>query len=167
MIKLFYFLQINFAQSQMIQVLLCITNNSIKHQSLVSTSLNNQTVLFQTIQFGKSHLFALSLNLKQFNLIHWSDQGGAGSSGNEGIHCIPQNSIITGASLSDGLRCYPAGAVKYTDCFSAEGMFSPVDDFAGYDLKPSDYRSLTITWFKVLSGWGSKIHRLKLNGNLN
>ena len=28
------------------QVLLCITNNSIKHESFVYTALNNQTVLF-------------------------------------------------------------------------------------------------------------------------
>ena len=36
------------------QVLLCITNNSIKHQSFVYTQLNNQTLLFQTIQFSLS-----------------------------------------------------------------------------------------------------------------
>ena len=33
------------------QLLLCITDNSIKHQSFVYTQLNDQTVLFQTIQF--------------------------------------------------------------------------------------------------------------------
>ena len=52
------------------QVLLCITNNSIKHQSFVYTQLNDQTVLFQTTQFSTSHLFALSLNIKQFYLTH-------------------------------------------------------------------------------------------------
>ena len=30
--------------------------------------LKDQTVLFQTIQFSISHLFALSLNVKQFYL---------------------------------------------------------------------------------------------------
>ena len=35
-----------------LQVLLCITNNSIKHQSFVYTQLNDQTVLFLTIQFS-------------------------------------------------------------------------------------------------------------------
>ena len=35
---------------------------TIKHQSFVYTQLNEQTVLFQTIQFSISHLFALSLN---------------------------------------------------------------------------------------------------------
>ena len=33
------------------QILLCITNDSIRHQSFVYTQLNDQTVLFQTIQF--------------------------------------------------------------------------------------------------------------------
>ena len=52
------------------QVLLCITNNSFKHQSFVYTQLNDQIVLFLTIQFSISHLFALSLNAKQFYLNH-------------------------------------------------------------------------------------------------
>ena len=47
------------------QVLLCITNNSIKNQSFVYAQLNNRTVLFQTIQFSISHFFTLSLNVKQ------------------------------------------------------------------------------------------------------
>ena len=34
------------------QVLLCITNNSFKYQSFVHTQLNDQTVLFQRIQFS-------------------------------------------------------------------------------------------------------------------
>ena len=54
------------------QVLLCVTNNSIKHQSLVYTQLNKQTVLFLTIQNLASHLFALNLNVKQFYLTHKS-----------------------------------------------------------------------------------------------
>ena len=43
---------------------------SIKHVSFVYTQLNGQTVLFQTIQFNIRHLFALSLNVKQFYLTH-------------------------------------------------------------------------------------------------
>ena len=39
-------------------VLLCITNNSIKHQSFVYTQLNDQAVLFLTILFSISHLLA-------------------------------------------------------------------------------------------------------------
>ena len=39
-----------------------VSLKSIKHQSFVYKHLNDQTVLFQTIQFSISHLFALSLN---------------------------------------------------------------------------------------------------------
>ena len=46
------------------QVLLFNTNNSIKHQSFVCTQFNDQTVLFQTIQFSTS------LNAKQFHFTH-------------------------------------------------------------------------------------------------
>ena len=53
-----------------LQVLLCITNNSIKHQSFVYIQLNVQTVLFHIIQFRINHLFALSLNVEQFYLTH-------------------------------------------------------------------------------------------------
>ena len=42
----------------------------IKYQSFVNTQLNDRTVLFQTIQLCISHLFALSLNIKQFYLTH-------------------------------------------------------------------------------------------------
>ena len=52
------------------QVLLCITNNSIKHQSFVYAQLNDPAVLFQTIQFSISHLFTHSLNVKQLYLTH-------------------------------------------------------------------------------------------------
>ena len=42
--------------------MLCIINISIKRQSFVYTQLNDQTVLFQTIQFS----FNFSLNVNQF-----------------------------------------------------------------------------------------------------
>ena len=41
-----------------------------KHQSFVCTQLNDQTVPFLAIHFSISHLFALSLNVKQFYLTH-------------------------------------------------------------------------------------------------
>ena len=50
--------------------MLCITNNSIKHQSFVYTQLNDEKVLFQTIQFSISDLFVLGLNVKQFYLTY-------------------------------------------------------------------------------------------------
>ena len=55
------------------QVWLCIANNSIKHHSFVYTHLNDETVLFQTIQFSISHLLAHSFNVKQFYLTQRSD----------------------------------------------------------------------------------------------
>ena len=52
------------------QVLLCITNNSFNLQRFVYTQLNDQSVIFQTIQFSIFICFALSLNVKQFYLTH-------------------------------------------------------------------------------------------------
>ena len=51
-------------------VLLCLTNNLNKHKSVVNTQLNEEKVLFQTIQFSISHLYTLSLNAKQFYLTY-------------------------------------------------------------------------------------------------
>ena len=42
------------------EVLLCISNNSITHQSFVYTQLKGQTVLFLTIRFNISHSLAHS-----------------------------------------------------------------------------------------------------------
>ena len=47
-----------------------ITNNSIRYQLFVYAQINDQTVLFLTIQFSMSHLFDHILNVKQFYLIH-------------------------------------------------------------------------------------------------
>ena len=52
--------------------MLCISNNSIKHLPFVYTESNGQRVLFLTIRFNISHLFAHSLNVKQLYLIHGS-----------------------------------------------------------------------------------------------
>ena len=79
------------------QVLLYITNNSIKHNSFVYSQLNDQTVLFQTIQFSISHLFTLSLNVKKFYLTHWAlsvatilDQSEPGSNGKKKYSAFPK-----------------------------------------------------------------------------
>ena len=42
----------------------CYVSNLIKHQLFVYPPLNDQTVLFQTIQLSISHLFAFNLNVK-------------------------------------------------------------------------------------------------------
>ena len=70
------FQAIRFRVSQQVkwfQVELCITNDSIKYQSFIYTQLDNETVQFQTILFRISHLFVVSLNVKQFYLTFRSD----------------------------------------------------------------------------------------------
>ena len=101
--------------------------NSIKYPSFIYTQLNDQTVLFQTVQFNTTHLFAYSLNVKQFYLTHRPHSGattlslsGPGSDGNEGVFSIPQSSNITGASLSDCLMWYPGHSVGNEFYSSAE-----------------------------------------------
>ena len=57
MIRQFYFQQFRLEQVNKVRwfkVLLCITNDSIKHQSFVYIQLNVKTVLFQIIQFTMS-----------------------------------------------------------------------------------------------------------------
>ena len=76
MIKQFYFKQFNLAwvnKVKWFKVLLCITNDLFKLQSFIYSQLNDQTVLFLTIHFSISHLFAHSLNVKYFNLTHRYD----------------------------------------------------------------------------------------------
>ena len=94
--------------------MLCITSNSIKHQSFVYWQLNNQKVLFPTILFSISHMFILSL---VFNSSIWHiakslldtttpDQSEPGSDGNKGVLHIPHTLRITGVSPSDCLISY-------------------------------------------------------------
>ena len=66
MIKQFYFKQFNFAllnKVKWFQVLLCITNNSIRYLSFIK-KVKYQTVLFLTIQFRISPLFTLRVDLE-------------------------------------------------------------------------------------------------------
>ena len=65
--------------------------------------LNVKTVLFLTFQFSVSHLFAHSLNIKQFYLT--PVQSGPGTNDNEGVLHITQSSK-TEASPSDCLESY-------------------------------------------------------------
>ena len=95
--------------------MLFITNNSIKHQSFVYPHSNDQTV--QTIQFSLSHLYALSLNVKQFNLdyINLYDyircyHSGPGSTWERWqwrVTLHSQSSSITRGSPSDCSVTYP------------------------------------------------------------
>ena len=75
------------------------------------TQLNDQTVLFQTIQFSISTRFKCQILLfdsdRTLSGITSPGQSGPGSDGNEGVHCIPQRSRITEASWTDCLVSYP------------------------------------------------------------
>ena len=97
------------------------TENSIKHQLFVYAQLNDQTVLFQAIQFSLSHLFSLSLNVEVHRLCQNSfiwlidrtlssamclGQSWPGSDGKKAVLRIPKSSSITGASPSDYLVSY-------------------------------------------------------------
>ena len=71
MIKQFYFKQYSLAwvnKVKWFQVMLYLTNNSIKHQSFVNIQLNDKTALIQAIQLSISHLFTLNLNVKEHSL---------------------------------------------------------------------------------------------------
>ena len=56
MIEQFYFKEFS-KKVKWFQVLLWITNNSIKHHSFVYTELNENTVIFQIIQFSLTAQF--------------------------------------------------------------------------------------------------------------
>ena len=81
----------------------------------VDTLSNDRTVLFLTIQFSISHLFALGLNVKNCSI--WlidrtlsgaatPSQSGLGSEGNEGVLHIPQSPNVTWTSPSGYLVSY-------------------------------------------------------------
>ena len=117
------------------QVLLCITNNSFKHQSFVYTQLNDQTILFQTIQFSISHLFAHSLNVKQFYLIHRNlagattlGQSGPVSNGNEGYSSFPKALVL--------LAPHHQILVSYQGHSLGEGSLTPLLRCIWYILHP-------------------------------
>ena len=119
--------------------MLCISNNSIKHQSFVYTQLNDQTVLFQTNQFSISHLFGLILKCQTVlfdvyigpyqELPLWG-QSGHGSNGNEGVLCIPQSCSITWASALDCLVSYLGHS------FGGGGCLTPVNRCSRCMLQP-------------------------------
>ena len=112
----------------MLQVLQCITNNSIKHQSFIYSQLNVKTVLFQTLQFSISIKLSSTCPIDRTQSAATTlSQSEPGSNGNEGVLCIPQCSSIMGASLSDCL-------VSYTGHSSGESY--PQQRYSQCILKP-------------------------------
>ena len=123
---------------KMFQVLLYITKNSIKHPSFVYIQLNDQTVIFQTIQHN---LFVCT----QFKCSIWPidktqtsattpGQSEPGSNGNEEVLHIPQSSTITGASLLDCLMSYSRHSLRgaYPSVEIQSPYSTALPDWAGF-----------------------------------
>ena len=138
--KTFLLQAIQFSQTvlfQTIQFNICIV--------FVHTLTNIQRVLFQKIQFSISTQFqcqkvVLSQTIRfsvsmQFSSIWPIDrtlsgattlgQSGPASDGNEGVHCIPQSSSITGTLPSDYLVSYLGRSLGLVLplCWDAVGVF--------------------------------------------
>ena len=112
--------------------MLFITNNSIK-QPFVYTQLNDQTVLFQTIQSSISHMFALSLNVKKFYLTNRLDPFRCYHYGQEwtweqwqGMGTLPSPKFCL---VGWGCRIY---------WLLLCGVVGPLNKYTGYDTKQSD-----------------------------
>ena len=86
-------------------------HKSFVYQSFVYALLNDQTILFQTIQFSINTQFrckTVFLHLyRTLSAATNPSQSGPGSHGNDGVLCIPQSSSITGTSPPDCLVSYP------------------------------------------------------------
>ena len=89
------------------QVLISITDNSIKYQSFSYTQLNEKTVLFPTIQLSISiHSSSFCPIVMTLSGATISGQSGPGSDANKEVCHIPQSSSISGASPSGCLVSY-------------------------------------------------------------
>ena len=128
--------------------MLFITNNSIKYLSLVYIRFNNQTVLFQTIQFIIIHLFSRFKCHSSIWLIDRAQSGcttrrlsGPGSDGNEVVLRILQNSRISEASPSD---CF----VSYAE-HSLGAVYLSVEIQLVYSATPADWASVGVYIYYV------------------
>ena len=88
-----------------------ISNTWFVNKFCTYTQLNDQTVLFQTIQFNISFCFH---SVEMSNNFIWPISGATtkgqsrpGSDSNKGLLRIPQSSSTTGASPLDCLMSYP------------------------------------------------------------
>ena len=136
--KHFYFKQFSSVNKvKCFQVLLCITNYSIKHQSFIFTQFNVKTVLFQTIQFIISTQFSSIYPINRtLSGATTPGQSGPGSDGNKGVLHIPQSSSITGASPSDCLVSYPGHPLRES--------YTSVEIQSGYSTAPADWATMLV-----------------------
>ena len=115
------------------QVLLRITNNSIKHQSFIYTPLNDSIVLCLSNQFSVSFVrsqFKRHIVLFDPEIGPYPGQSGPGSDGNEGVLHIPQISK-PGASPSDCLISYPGHLLL--------GSYASAEMQSVYSRAPADW----------------------------
>ena len=97
----------------MFQVLLIVTNNSIKQQTYAYTWLIDLKVLFQTIQFSISTaISSIQLIDRTISGATTSVQSGTGSNGSKGVLCVLQSSSIRETSQSDYLVSYPGHSLE-------------------------------------------------------
>ena len=143
-----------------------IPNNSLKHLSFVYTQLNDQSVLFLTIQFSIIHFFAYSLSI--ISSI-WSidrtllsatcpGQSGLGSDGNGGIFSISLSSSITATSPSDCL-------VPYQGYSMAGGILLHCRDLIGVFYSPNRQGQTNLyilEWDEMFIGWKDHMKTLYL-----
>ena len=119
-------------------MLLYITNNSIKHQSFVYTQLNDQTVLFQTIQFSMSFIYTqfkykttlFDLQIEPNQVLPLQARVDLGAMAIKGYRQSPS---ITGASPSDCLVSYPGHSLVGWGSFPSAEMKSV------YSIAPADW----------------------------
>ena len=118
--------------------MLCITKDLIKHQSSVYIKLNDQTVLFQAIQFSVSKQFSSIWPIDRI-LSGATPPGSSGprSNSNIGVLRIPQSSSITEASPSHCLVSYPGHSLGKSYSFAKmELVYSAVPaNWAIYEVQ--------------------------------
>ena len=91
MSKQFYFKLFSLVSKvKWFQLLLCITNKSVKITVVYSHTIKYKTVLFQTIQFSISTQFSSIRPIdRTLSGATTSGESGPGSDGNKEVLCIP------------------------------------------------------------------------------
>ena len=113
-----------------------------QHQSFICMQLNEQTVLFLTIQSSVSHLFWHSVEMSNSSIWpkDWTLSGattpgpsGPRNDGNKGVVGIHKSFRITGASPSECLMSY----LGHT--FSGVGSYASAEILSVYSTAPTDW----------------------------
>ena len=147
------------------QVLLCILNNSIKHQSFIYTELTMKTVLFLTIQFYISRKFSSIWPIdRTLSGTTTPGQSGPRSDGDEEVlHILKSSSIIgTSCYIQDtrlgvlllcrdavDVFCSPSGLDHMT---LLEGSLTPLQRRSRCILQPQlTVSKISLVEFKIIS----------------